>query len=173
MGGAIVQTLALTHPQRIKGIVLVGTGARLRVLPSILEGIRTHFEETVKDITRLAYSKKASQELIEKGVNYLLQCPPGILYGDFLACDRFDLLNEVHQIQVPTLVLCGQDDQMTPVRYSETLHRLIKGSTLVVLAGAGHMVMMESPPAFNERIAEFLLNPISSVSRQSTEGKGG
>lgn len=173
MGGAIVQTLALTHPQRIKGIVLMGTGARLRVLPSILEGIRTHFEETVKDITRLAYSKKASQELIEKGVNYLLQCPPGILYGDFLACDRFDLLNEVHQIQVPTLVLCGQDDQMTPVRYSETLHRLIKGSTLVVLAGAGHMVMMESPPAFNERIAEFLLNPISSVSRQSTEGKGG
>jgi len=172
MGGAIVQTLALTHPRRIEGIVLVGTGARLRVLPSILEGTRNRLEETVKDVTRFAYSKKAPQELIERGVDYLLQCPPGILYGDFLACDRFDLLNEVHQIQVPTLVLCGEDDQMTPVKYSETLHRLIKGSTLVVLTGAGHMVMLESPRAFNERVAEFLLDPIPSVGRQSAGERG-
>src|SRR4030043_964362 len=50
MGGAIVQTLALTHPEVIKGISLVGTGAKLKVLPLILNGIKTNFEETVPKI---------------------------------------------------------------------------------------------------------------------------
>ena len=74
MGGAIVQTLALTHPEVIKGIVLVGTGARLKVLPLILEGIRNNFEETVPKINQFAYSRKAPSDLIEKGVSFMLQC---------------------------------------------------------------------------------------------------
>src|SRR4030043_1040103 len=58
MGGAIVQTLALTPPEFIKGIVLVGTGAKLRVLPMVLNGIKNNFEETVQKITGFAYSRK-------------------------------------------------------------------------------------------------------------------
>ena len=65
MGGAIVQTLALTHSEIIQGIVLVGTGARLRVLPLILDGISTNFEETIPKIVQYAYSRKAPPDLIE------------------------------------------------------------------------------------------------------------
>ena len=65
MGGAITQTLALTHPDVIKGIVLVGTGARLKVLPMILDGIKSEFEETIRKTTRFAYSRKAPSEMIE------------------------------------------------------------------------------------------------------------
>jgi pimeloyl-ACP methyl ester carboxylesterase len=157
MGGTIVQTLALTHPEMIKGIVLVGTGARLKVLPMILDGIKNNFEETVKKINQFAYSQKASSDLIEKGVSTMLQCRAEVLYGDFLACDRFDFMNEVGKINLPTLILCGDDDQLTPIKYSQFLQSRIKASKLEVLPHAGHMVMMESPQAFNEKIREFIV----------------
>ena len=157
MGGAIVQTLALTHPEMIKGIVLVGTGARLKVLPMILDGIKNNFEETVKKINQFAYSQKASSDLIEKSVSTMLQCRAEVLYGDFLACDRFDFVNEVGKINLPTLILCGDDDQLTPIKYSQFLQSRIKGSKMEVLPNAGHMAMMESPQAFNEKIGEFIL----------------
>jgi len=156
MGGAIVQTLALSHPEMVKGIILVGTGARLKVLPLILDGIRNNFKETVLKINQFAYSQKVVADLIEKGVSLMLQCRPEVLYGDFLACDRFDLTNEVEKINLPTLILCGEDDQLTPVKYSQFLYSRIKGSKLEVLPNAGHMVMMESPQTFNEKIGEFI-----------------
>jgi pimeloyl-ACP methyl ester carboxylesterase len=162
MGGVIVQTLALTQAEVIKGIVLVGTGARLKVLPVILNGIKNNFEETVRMINQFAYSRKAPSDLIEKGISIMLQCRPEVLYGDFMACDRFDLINEVEKIILPTLLLCGDDDQLTPVKYSQFLHSRIKGSKLEILPNAGHMVMMEAPQAFNEKIREFISNPTFS-----------
>ena len=162
MGGVIVQTLALTQAEVIKGIVLVGTGARLKVLPVILNGIKNNFEETVRMINQFAYSRKAPSDLIEKGISMMMQCRPEVLYGDFMACDRFDLINEVEKIILPTLILCGDDDQLTPVKYSQFLHSRIKGSKLEILPNAGHMVMMEAPQAFNEKIREFISNPTFS-----------
>jgi pimeloyl-ACP methyl ester carboxylesterase len=156
MGGAIVQTLALTHPEVIHGIVLVGTGARLKVVPEILNGIKNNFEETVRKIARFAYSPKVSPDLIEQGIENLLQCSPQVLYGDFLACDRFDLTKEVEQIELPTLVLCGDEDQLTPVKYSEFLQSRILRSKLEIIPGAGHMVMIEAPEGFNRRVGEFI-----------------
>jgi pimeloyl-ACP methyl ester carboxylesterase len=162
MGGAIVQTLALTHPEVIKGIILVGTGAKLKVLPLILDGVKADFEETVRKITQFSHSRKTPLMFIERGIADMLQCRPEVLYGDFAACDRFDIMKGVEKIDLPTLILCGEDDELTPVKYSQFLHSRIKGSKLEVLPNAGHMVMMEAPQAFNEKIAEFVSNPTSS-----------
>jgi len=162
MGGAIVQTLALTQPEVVKGIVLVGTGARLKVLPMILDGIKNNFERTVQTITRFAYSRKVSSDLMERGVSDMMRCRPEVLYGDFLACDRFDLMNEVEKIDLPALVLCGSEDELTPVKYSQFLQQRIKGSKLEILPNAGHMVMIESPEAFNEKVGEFIATPTFS-----------
>jgi pimeloyl-ACP methyl ester carboxylesterase len=159
MGGAIVQTIALTHPELIKGIVLVGTGVRLRVFPMILNGIKDNFEETVRKINQLSYSRKAPPVFIERGISDMMRCRPEVLYGDYLACDRFDIMNEVEKIDLPTLVLCGDEDELTPAKYSQFIHSRIKGSKLEILPNAGHMVMMESPDAFNERIREFMTTP--------------
>ncbi len=160
MGGAIVQTMALNYPEVIKGIVLVGTGARLRVLPMILKEIRENFEEAVRKINELAYSRKVAPDLLEAGRVGMLQCRPDVVYGDFFACDHFDVMNELGKIDRPCLILCGDEDELTPVKYSQFLRDRIKGSRLEILPGAGHMVMMESPSAFNEKIREFILSPI-------------
>ena len=163
MGGAIAQTLALTHAELIKGIVLVGTGARLKVFPMIFNGIKNDFEETVRKINQFAFSRRVQTDLIEKGVSFMLECRPEVVYGDFLACDRFDLMNEVEKIVLPALILCGDEDQLTPLKYSEFLNSRIKGSKLEVLPNAGHMVMMEAPQAFNERVREFILENLNRV----------
>jgi pimeloyl-ACP methyl ester carboxylesterase len=156
MGGAITQTLALKHAEVIKGIILVGTGARLRVFPMILDGIRSDFAETARKITQFAYSRNTPSEVIDRGVADMMRCRPEILYGDFLACDRFDVMAELDKINVPTLIVCGDEDQLTPVKYSQFLLQHIKGSRLEVLPGAGHMVMMEAAETFNEKIGEFI-----------------
>ncbi len=156
MGGAIVQTMALRYPEVIKGIVLVGTGARLRVLPMILDGLKTSFEETVRKINVLHYSRKASSDLLEKSFLNMMQFRPEILYGDYVACDRFDVINEVEKIDLPALILCGDEDELTPVKYSQFLQSRIKESKSEIIPNAGHMVMMESASAFNEKIRGFI-----------------
>ena len=162
MGGAITQTLALKHAEVIKGIILVGTGARLKVLPLLLNGIKTNFEETVRKINELCFYQETPPWLMEQSIAGLMRCRPEVLYGDYLACDRFDIMNEVEKIDLPALILCGQEDGMTPVKYSQFLLQRIKGSRLEILPGAGHMVMMEAAEPFNEKIGAFVSNPISS-----------
>ncbi len=87
MGGAIAQTLALKNPERIQGIVLVGTGAKLRVLPAVMEGLQRDFPKAVRNLVRSVYSPKASPDLVEGGIELLMKCRPQVLYGDFVACD--------------------------------------------------------------------------------------
>jgi pimeloyl-ACP methyl ester carboxylesterase len=170
MGGAIVQILALTHPKVIKGIVLAGTGARLKVLPLILDGIQSNFEETVQRINQFAYSRKAPSDLVRKGVLGMRQCRAEVIYGDFLACDRFDIISEVEKITLPTLVLCGDDDQLTPLKFSQFLQSRIKGSRLEALSDAGHMAMMESPQGFNEKIKEFIFDHLEGFEGSGIQG---
>lgn len=156
LGGAIVQELALLHPQYVEALVLVGTGARLRVLPEILEGIRERFEETVKSICGFAFSKKTPRGMIEKGIETMLLARPAVLYDDFAACDRFDIMDRVGEIKVPTLVVCGGDDVLTPPKYAYFLAEKIEGARVEIIDGAGHMVMIEKPHEFNSRVMDFL-----------------
>ncbi len=99
---------------------------------------------------------------MERSFAGLMQCRPGVLYGDYLACDRFDVMAELDKINVPTLIMCGDEDQLTPVKYSQFLLERIKGSRLEILPGAGHMLMMEAAELFNEKIGAFVSNPIAS-----------
>jgi len=170
MGGAITQTLALSYPEVVKGIILVGTGARLKVFPMILEGIKNHFEETVRKITQFAYSRKTPPEMIEQAVADMMRCRSEVLYGDFLACDRFDLMKEVEKIGLPTLILCGEDDELTPIKYSQYLLLNIRGSSLETFRDAGHMVMMEAAGPFNEKIEEFIVNLSKGFKESRVQG---
>ncbi|MFQ6100276.1 MAG: alpha/beta fold hydrolase [Anaerolineae bacterium] len=156
MGGAIAQALALGLASRVSGLVLVATGARLRVAPAILEGIRSNFEGAVELITRFAWSPEAPPALIELGRQALLETGPDVLLGDFIACDRFDVMERLGEIEAPALVIGSTADQLTPVKYARFLVEHISGAHLVVIEGAGHMVMLERPAEVAEAVEEFL-----------------
>jgi len=156
LGGAIIQAFALRYPHHVEALVLVGTGARLRVFPEILRGIRGRFQETVRLMSEFAFSKDAPQDLIRQGMEALLETSPAILHGDFSACDVFDIMDRVGDIHVPTLVVCGSEDRLTPPKYAHFLAESITGARREIIQGAGHMVMLERPDEFNRSVNEFL-----------------
>lgn len=156
MGGAIAMTLALHCADRVAGLALVGAGARLRVSPRILKMIRDDFAESVDLITRFAWSPEAQPALVEIGRKSLRKTDPGVVLGDFIACDHFDVMDRLGEIAAPTLVITGVDDQMTPVKYAHFLTESIPGAEQVILDGAGHMVMLERAKAVARAIREFL-----------------
>jgi pimeloyl-ACP methyl ester carboxylesterase len=81
---------------------------------------------------------------------------PRVLYADFKACDAFDVRDQVGEIEQPTLVICGENDQMTPVRFSQFLAENLINSRLEVVPKAGHMVMLEQPETVANLIEGFL-----------------
>jgi pimeloyl-ACP methyl ester carboxylesterase len=156
MGGAIAISLALAYPQLVKGLILVGTGAKLRVLPEILQDIKKEKERTVWRIVDLAFSPKADAALKQKNYEETMKCRAEVIYKDFNACDHFNVMDTAWAIKVPTLILCGTDDGLTPPKYSEYLHSQLQDSRLLLLEGAGHMVMWEKPERVNEAIEKFV-----------------
>jgi pimeloyl-ACP methyl ester carboxylesterase len=159
MGGAIAQTLALQADERILSVVLVGTGARLRVARAILEGIRDDFEQAIDLITGYAWSPDADKSLKRLGREALLQTGSRVLLGDFVACDRFDVMAALPEIKVPTLVITGTADRLTPVKYARYLAKHIPDARLVTVEGAGHMVMLERPEQVADAVREFVIAP--------------
>ena len=158
MGGAIAQTLALESPERVLGLVLVGTGARLRVAPAILEGTASAatFPQAVQTIVDWAFSPSTDARMVEIAARRWAEVRPSVLHGDFLACDRFDVLSRLKAITAPTLVVCGEEDHLTPLRYAQFLAEHIPAARLVTIPRAGHMVMLEQPQAVAQAVEAFL-----------------
>ncbi len=158
LGGAIAQRVALDRPEILKGIVLVGSGARLKVLPEILENIRNDYDASIRLIVQSCYTKDVSADLIRQSVDITKKVSANHLFGNFSACDKFDVMNEVGNISLPTLIVVGRDDILTPVKYSEFLNKKISGSRLVVLDHAGHCVMHQAITEFNNAVRDFILS---------------
>ena len=156
MGGAIVQELALNPSPHVKGAVLVGTGAKLGVMPDIFEMLENNPESFFRTIGVAAFHLDTPLETREPFSQAIRKCPPAIIYSDFKACDRFDIRERLKGIRLPALILCGERDKLTPVKYSEFLHENLPSSRLEIIAGAGHMVMVEQAGSVNSVLARFL-----------------
>ena len=69
----------------------------------------------------------------------------------------FDRSAEIDRISVPTLLLYGEHDRLTPPTVGKALHERIAGSELTVIEGAGHLSNIERPEAFNAALLAFLV----------------
>lgn len=158
MGGAIAQTLALDYPEYVTGLVLVSTGARLAVNPELLEqlSVAASAETAIKQIVKWSYAKNADKSLVKQVQKRFLETRPAVTHGDFVACDAFDAGERLGEIKVPTCVVCGTEDKMTPTALSEGLAARIPKASLTLVPGAGHMVMLEKPDAVAKTMWEFL-----------------
>lgn len=157
LGGGIVQDFALRYPEKLKAIMLIGTGARLRVLPEALEALRQMAEGlTEPKFEPWGFAENASPEVLAEGKREWAKTGSGVRYRDLLACDRFDIMAELEKIRLPALILCGRDDRLTPVKYADYLYKKIAGSKMEIIEGAGHMVMLEAPGALSQAILRFL-----------------
>lgn len=156
MGGGIAQSFALAYPDRLAGLVLVGTGARLRVHPDILATVQRDMAEAGRLISQWAYSPSALPATVAQAAEAFARNRATVLEGDFRACDAFDLMQEIAAIRLPTQVICGEEDRLTPVKYARFLQQQIPGAALTIIPGAGHLVMLEKPVEFNRALTAFL-----------------
>lgn len=156
MGGAIAQQIALDYPQRAGALVLIATGARLRVAPNFLEGLRTDYARTLDAINSYAWGPQTSEAAIRQGRQHLAQADPQTTHDDFAACNMFDIVDRLGQINAPTLVIGGAADQLTPARYAIKLAEGIAGAQLRLIENAGHMVMLEWPEQVARAVSDFL-----------------
>jgi len=67
-----------------------------------------------------------------------------------------DQRDRVMAIKAPALIICGEEDAITPPALSEALHALIPGSRLTLIAGASHLANLDKPAEFNRSIDDFL-----------------
>jgi len=156
MGGAIAQMTALMAPERVAGLVLVGTGARLRVAPALLDGILQDARGALALITEWAWGPEADPAMVARGRQMMARVNPRVVWGDFAACDRFDIRERVGEITAPTLVITGSEDRMTPPKFGQWLAERIPGARFVLVEGAGHMVMLEKPDQVASAVREWL-----------------
>jgi len=157
LGGAIAQLYGLKYGDEVKALLLIGTGTKLRVLPSLLESVEAMvtddaaWQKYVADTYSLV-DPKIRQFVIE--ARRLIG--PAVMLNDLLCCDKFDIMDKVHAIKLPTLVICGSEDELTPVKYAHYLTNNIDGAKQVIIDSAGHFVFVEKPKEINQAIEEFL-----------------
>lgn len=155
LGGAIAQQVALNHSDRLIAIGLIGTGAKLRVHPDILGGIDADFERTALEVAKWEFVDGADDSLIEAARDQIVRNGQAAFRRDFHTCNEFDVVERVSEIACPALVICGTEDKLTPVIYSEFLQSSIENSVLELTENAGHNVMLEQPAKVNDSIRRF------------------
>lgn len=165
MGSGIAFTLALTHPQKVNALALLGSGAKLRVAQSTLEtvGKPETFAVTVEGINRACFSAHTADELVALSKKGLLSTGPSVLEKDFIACDQFDVTTQLAKLHLPILILCGDEDAMTPPKHSHYLKDHLPNAQLHILEKTGHMLTLEQPQAVAKLLKRFLdeVSPLS------------
>jgi pimeloyl-ACP methyl ester carboxylesterase len=145
-GGGVALELAFAQPSRLGGLALLATGARLRVHPTILalmeEAARTG-QPAPAD--RALWRPDTPDAVIDAAVAAAAHTPPATTLQDWRAADGFDRLGDVPRLAVPTLVVAGTEDALTPPKYARFLADGVPGATLCLLEEAGHMLPMERP----------------------------
>ena len=158
MGGAIALSLALDYPDRVVGIGLISAGPSLPIPSSVIENAASPstLPLAIKSLQEMSLGSQTPENLKAVIFKHLAETRPTLLLNDLLACDRFDLTDRLNAIRTSVLVVCGTDDKLTPIRFSEILSRQIPGAALQTVEGAGHMLVLEQPSRLAKLISVFM-----------------
>jgi pimeloyl-ACP methyl ester carboxylesterase len=172
MGAAIALNACLSGHWRICSVVAIGGASKMIVNDAILEGLQDTFEATVDSIVRYSWHKKTgavadSPQMAaffrEKAKQRMLDAGSKTVFGDFLACSRFDLSKRVGEIVVPVLVIASDCDRMVPLNVSWEMSEVLKNSYFVCLENCGHFQHIEQ----TGKVAAELVNFLSKIQRAS------
>ncbi len=156
IGGGIVLQLLLDNQGKYEAGIIVNSGARLRVLPLILQAIQSDYPGFVNATYSGGISEKTDRSRVKPLVDSMAECPSSVTLGDFRACDSFDVMGRVSEIAVPVLVLTASEDRMTPVKYGRYLADHMRSASMVNIEDAGHLSPMEKPEEVSRAILDFV-----------------
>lgn len=168
MGGVIAFDFFRRHRDRLRALVLVDARAE----PDTVDAARGREEKArrvleegagiVADEMRdLLFSPKTAAALKDEWRAIMASAPPEGVAGALRALkDRVNSVPTLQHIDVPTLVVVGEDDAITPPEGHRRMHESIRGSRLEIVAAAGHMTPVEAPQAFADVVLDFLGNAV-------------
>lgn len=158
LGSAIALRTAVDHPALASRVALVGAGARLRVLPALLDQARSDPRAAKWELARHGFAA-GHEDDARRLFEALSPVAPGVLYRDLAACDRFDMMDELGHVAQPVLLITGEEDQLTPPKYARYLKDNLAQAELVLVPGAGHYVQIEAPAAVADAIRVWVGAP--------------
>ena len=156
LGGAVIQSYYFKYPEKVSALVLIGTGARLRVSPFIFNTIKNNFQEYLNLTPIGSFYGKTSKEITDYYIKEVSKTDKEVIYNDYSICDKFDVMDKMNLIKIPCLIICGKDDKLTPPKYAIYSNDKIEESELTLINKAGHIVMLEKPEEVNQGIKEFI-----------------
>ncbi len=177
MGGYVAQKVALSHPQRVKGLILVGSAPYIpeqtvkvsgKWAETLLtRGLEAFIEAQIKDVFHPAFARR-NKEVIDLFRESKRKPPSEVsgLINKGMQIEPIDFRKKLKEIKAPTLIIHGRDDKIVPVECAELMHKQIPNSQLAVLPLCGHLPTMERPTFF----ADLLLYFIEKTERK-TESK--
>ena len=154
MGSLISLEAAARHPEKVSALSLIGTAATMTVGPDLLKAAEANSQDAndMVSIWGLGFNAELGGSLapglwMHGGAQAVLKsCEPGVLFKDLSACNTYaNALQAAASVKVPTTLILGERDMMTPAKAGKTLAAATPNARLVVLPGAGHMMMVEQP----------------------------
>jgi pimeloyl-ACP methyl ester carboxylesterase len=154
MGSLVALETAARYPAKVSALGLIGTTATMNVGPDLLKAAEAnnHAAVDMVSIWGLGFDAELGGSLapglwMHGGAQRVLErCRPGVLFSDLCACNAYqDALAAAAKITIPTTLVLGERDLMTPSRGGKALAAALPNSRTVVLSGAGHMMMAERP----------------------------
>jgi pimeloyl-ACP methyl ester carboxylesterase len=155
LGSALALRLAVDYPDLVARLVLVGAGARLRVLPAFLAEARERPDAVRRHLAEIGFAR-ANAGLREAYLARPIPLAPGMLHRDLAACDTFDMLAQLGHVAQPVLIVAGEEDQLTPPKYALYLRDHLADARLLLIPSAGHYLPIEAPAALADAIRLWL-----------------
>jgi pimeloyl-ACP methyl ester carboxylesterase len=161
LGGAVVLELALSRPELVGGLVIVGSMPKFPPLPdAALEPLRRVVAgKERRQFRRDAFSPKTPDEIVHKGWMEDAKTDPRVMLGDLLSLRTWAADERLGEVACPTLVLWGEDELPPMLAGSRQLAEGIPGAEQCVVPEAGHMVHFEKPDAVAAALRDFLAGP--------------
>ena len=154
MGGAVC--IKCAKDESISALIVVDSGLKLPVSPKIINGLKEDLQKTIKTIAKWSFSKSAPEDMINDAVKMMLDNKKAIL-NDFLACSSYSGYEAANDINIPSMVIVGDGDVMTPIELAEETAYALKAN-LITIENAGHMVQIENPRMLSAVLNDFLVS---------------
>ncbi|MBK6833597.1 MAG: alpha/beta hydrolase [Bacteroidetes bacterium] len=167
MGGYIVLNAVNRFPDRFEAIVLCDTQSisdtseikekRTATIKQIESDGLFDFTENFVGSVLSKTSLSSKKQLVNELKSTILSTPVKTITSTLISlAERKEMREHIKNISVPTLVLCGIEDMVTPVDQSSFMIKQIPNSTLHSINGAGHLSNLEQPEIFNKHLGDFV-----------------
>jgi pimeloyl-ACP methyl ester carboxylesterase len=154
MGSLVALETAARHPAKVTALGLIATAAPMRVSDDLLNAAKANDHAAVDMISIWGHGYRATLGgsqvpglwMLGDGERLLERTRPGVLFADLSACNDYrDALAAASKLTVPSVVILGSRDMMTPAKSGKAIAAAIANCRLTMLEGAGHMLMSERP----------------------------